>query len=200
MPTSPTTKLSRLLSRGGTIAARDIASRGIPRSYLQRALERGEIERVARGVYRPVSAAPTEHHSLVAATRRVPRSAVCLLSALQLHQLTTEIPHEVWLLLDRAARKPNDADLPLRVVRASGPARSHGLERRRIEDVTITVTTPAKTVADCFRYRRHVGLDVALAALRDYLREFPSGVDDLFRAARADRVLPYMRPYIEALV
>lgn len=102
-------------------------------------------------------------------------------------------------MIDRKARAPALVYPKLDVVRASGNARSHGIEKRVVEGVVVKVTTPAKTVADCFRCRRHVGLDVALAALRDYLRKRRSGVDALFAAAKADRVYPLMRPHVEAL-
>jgi hypothetical protein len=105
-----------------------------------------------------------------------------------------------WVLIDRHARMPKIEHPKLQVVRASGRAREHGVESRTIEGVPVRLTSAAKTVADCFRYRRHVGLDVALATLRDYLRKHRGGVDALFEAARADRVYKLMRPYVEALV
>ena len=141
----------------------------------------------------------TELHSLAEVAKRLPRATICLASALQVHELTTEAPHAVWVLIDRHARTPRLSYPKLEVVRASGAARDHGVETRTIEGVRVQVTTPAKTVADCFRYRRHVGLDVALAALRDYLRKKRGGVDALLEAARADRIFALMRPYLEAL-
>jgi predicted transcriptional regulator of viral defense system len=116
-----------------------------------------------------------------------------------MHGLTTEAPHAVWIMIDRSARTPKIAYPAVKVVKASGTAREHGLASRTVEGVRVRVTTPAKTVADCFRYRQHVGLDVALAALRDYLRKHRGGMDALIEAARADRVYALMRPYIEAL-
>ena len=102
-------------------------------------------------------------------------------------------------MIDRHARAPKLARPKLEIVWASGRARNHGIERRTIEGVRVQLTTPAKTVADCFRYRRHVGLEIALAALRDYLRKHRGGIDALVAAARADRVYAVMRPYLEAL-
>jgi predicted transcriptional regulator of viral defense system len=129
----------------------------------------------------------------------VPHAVVCLLSALQFHGLTTEAPHAVWVLIDRHARVPKLTYPKLEVVRASGAARTHGVETRTIEGVQVQLTTPAKTVADCFRFRRHVGLDVARSALEEYLRKRKGGIDALVEAARADRIYPFMRPYLEAL-
>ncbi|HWN68672.1 MAG TPA: type IV toxin-antitoxin system AbiEi family antitoxin domain-containing protein [Haliangium sp.] len=197
----PTTKMDALrkLARKGPIRARDLDAAGIPRTYLKRLCDSGDLEQVDRGLYRLPDAEVTELHTLAEVGKRVPHGIICLLSALQIHELTTEVPHEVWLLIDTHARMPKLSYPPLRVVRASGAAREHGVESRKIEGVLVHVTTPAKTIADCFRYRRHVGLDVALAALRDYLRKHRTGIDALVEAARADRVYSVMRPYMEAL-
>lgn len=187
------------LARKGPVRARDLDEAGIPRAYLRRLCERGLLEQVDRGLYRLTDAPVTELHSLAEVAKRVPHAIVCLLSALQVHGLTTEAPHAVWILIDRHARQPKVSYPKLEIVRASGPAREHGVEKRTIEGVPVRLTTPAKTVADCFRYRRHLGLDVALEALREYLRRKRGGVDALVAAARADRVYALMRPYLEAL-
>jgi len=157
------------LARKGPVRARDLAEADIPRAYLRRLCDRGVLEQIDRGLYRLADAPATELHSLVEVTKRVPHAIVCLLSALQIHELTTEAPHAVWILIDRHARMPKIAYPKLEVVRASGLAREHGVESRMVEGARMRITAPAKTVADCFRYRRRVGLDVALAALRDYL-------------------------------
>jgi predicted transcriptional regulator of viral defense system len=161
--------------------------------------ERGLLEHVDRGVYRLSDAPVTELHSIAQVAARVPHATICLLSALQLHGLTTEAPHAVWIMIDRKAWQPALKSPKLEIVRASGNALRHGVETRTIEGVRVKLSTPAKTVADCFRYRRHVGLDVALAALRDYLRKHRGGGDALVAAAKADRIYPLMRPYLEAL-
>lgn len=187
------------LARKGPVRARDLDDAGIPRAYLRRLCDRGMLEQVDRGIYRLADAPVTELHSLAEVAVRVPHATVCLLSALQLHELTTEVPHAVWVMIDRHARMPKVSYPKLEVVRASGRAREHGIETRDIEGVDVRVTSSAKTVADCFRYRKHVGLDVAMAALRDYLRAHRGGMDALVEAARADRVYTFMRPYLEAL-
>ena len=188
------------LAKKGPLRAKDLDQVGIPRAYLRRLCERGLLEQVDRGLYRLADAPVTELHSLAEVVKRVPHAIVCLLSALQVHGLTTEAPHAVWVLIDRHARMPKLAYPKLEVVRASGRAREHGVETRTIEGVRVKLTTAAKTVADCFRYRRHVGLDVAITALRDYLRMHRGGMDALVEAARVDRVYTLMRPYLEALV
>ena len=198
MASLKTTALLRIAGRG-TVRARDLDAKQIPRAYLRRLTERGLLEQVDRGLYRLAGAPVTELNSVADIAKRVPHAIVCLLSALQIHELTTEAPHAVWIMIDRHARAPKLAYPKLEIVWASGRARTYGVERRTIEGVRVQLTTPAKTVADCFRYRRHVGLEVALAALRDYLQKHRGGIDALVVAARADRVYAVMRPYLEAL-
>jgi hypothetical protein len=197
----PITKIGELLrmARKGPIRARDLEGVGIPRAYLGRLTERGLLEQVDRGLYQLADGEVTELNSIAQVAARVPHATVCLLSALQLHALTTEAPHAVWLMIDRHGRMPKLSYPKLKVVRASGEAREQGLATRTVEGVRVSVTTPAKTVADCFRYRSHVGLDVALGALRDHLRKHRSGIDALVVSAKADRIYPLMRPYLEAL-
>jgi predicted transcriptional regulator of viral defense system len=186
------------LARKGPVRARDLQAAGIPRAYLRRLCDQGLLEQVDRGLYRAADAPVTELHSLAEVSVRVPHATIALLSALQVHGLGSEAPRAVWILIDRRARLPKLAYPPLEVVRASGQAREHGVETRRIEGVEVRITTAAKTVADCFRYGRHVGLEVALTALRDYLRTNRGGVDALVEAARADRLYARLRPYLEA--
>lgn len=159
----------------------------------------GELERVGRGLYVPAHAVIAEHHTLVEAAARVPHGVVCLLSALRFHGLGTQAPHEVWLAIDRKARKPTADWPPLRIVRFSGEALAFGVERHELEGVPVKITSREKTVADCFKYRNKIGLDVALEALREYLRLRKRSVDELVRAARVCRVSRVMQPYLEAM-
>jgi predicted transcriptional regulator of viral defense system len=197
----PKTKTDYLLGLAskGPVRARDLDEAGIPRTYLRRLRDGGVLEQVDRGLYRLADAPVTELSSLAEVSKRVPHSIICLLSALQVHGLTTEAPHAVWVLIDRHARAPKLASPQLEVVRASGAARTHGIESRLIDGVKVQLTTPAKTVADCFRFRRHVGIEVALAALKDYLKKRKGSIDALVAAAHADRIYAFMRPYLEAL-
>jgi predicted transcriptional regulator of viral defense system len=208
----PATKSNLLLTmaRKGPVRARDLDEAAIPRAYLRRLSDRGLLEQVDRGLYRLADAVVTEHHSLVEASKRVPHGIVCLLSALQFHELTTEVPHAVWLMIDAHARLPTVRYPTLEIVRASGAARTEGVETRRLEGVEVHITMPAKTVADCFRFRRHVGLEVALDALREYLKKRQRSrssrgnqakytIEALMAAARADRITTVLRPYLEAL-
>lgn len=196
------------LARNGPLRSRELAVQGIPRSYLSRLVERGLLERVGRGMYRAPNARVTELHTIAETMKRVPHGVICLLSALQMHELTTEVPHAVWVLIDTHARAPRSTPTKLEIVRASGPALAHGVTERSVEGVQVRLTSPAKTVADCFRYRRHVGLDVAISALREYLARTRSpqrkrgevfSIEALVAAGTADRISTVMRPYLEAL-
>lgn len=133
------------------------------------------------------------------ACKRVPHGVVCLLSALRFHEMTTQAPFEVWMAVDRSARLPEAPDLPLRIVRFSGEALSQGIEIHEVEGAEVRVYAPSKTVADCFKYRSKLGVDVAVEALRDYLRLRKGTVDELWRYAGVCRVQSVMRPYLEAL-
>jgi predicted transcriptional regulator of viral defense system len=201
MPPAAPTKTTTLLrlARKGPVRARDLDEAGIPRAYLKRLRDRGMLEQIDRGLYRLADAPVTELSTLAEVSKRVPHAVIGLLSALQVHGMTTEVPRAVWVFIDRHARMPKVTSPTLEVVRASGQALVHGVETHVIDGVKVQVTTPAKTVADCFRFRRHVGLEVALAALKDYLRKRKGSIDSLVEAARADRIYAFMRPYMEAL-
>jgi predicted transcriptional regulator of viral defense system len=190
----------RLVKRLGVLRPRDLDRYGIPRVYLQRLCERGEVLRLSRGLYASAELELTENHSLAEACKRVPHGIVCLLSALRFHELTTQLPREVWMALDVSSQLPKGHGLPLRFVRFSGRALSEGVETYRIEGVTIRVTTPAKTVVDCFKYRNKIGLDVAMEALRDAWRQKKATMAELDYFGKICRVSKVMRPYLESLI
>lgn len=191
-------RLLALAREKGILRARDLAPHGIPRVILTRLLRRGLLARIGRGLYVPADADLSENNALAQVAKRVPHGIICLLSALRFHGLTTQSPHEVWIAIHVKARKPRPGSVPLQVVRFSGPALKHGVETHPVEGVHLRVTSPAKTVADCFKYRSRVGLDVAVEALKDYRRSRRS-LDDLWRAARVCRVAAVLRPYLEAI-
>ena len=188
-------KLSR---EQGILRTRDLGKTGIPRIVLTRMCKSGLLKRLNRGLYTLPDADLTENHSLAEAARRIPHGVICLLSALRFHGLTTQSPPQTWMAINAKARKPRVPAMPLKFVRFSGQAWSYGVEAHRIENVQVNMTSPAKTVADCFKYRNKIGLDVAMEALRDYRRARRSR-DELWRAATACRVTAVMRPYMEAL-
>lgn len=197
MNLTATERVAEIARRAGILRSRDL--RGIPRQYLRLAEQQGKVTRVARGLYVATDADVTEHHDLALAAKRVPHGVVCLLSALRFHELTTQMPREVWLAIDTKARLPKLEYPPLRIVRFSGDALTYGAARHVIEGVTVRITTPAKTVADCFKYRNKIGLDVALEALRDCYREHKASLDEIWEAARVCRVANVIRPYMESL-
>lgn len=147
----------------------------------------------------PADAQPTANVSLAQAARRVPHGIVCLLSALRFHEIGTANPFEVWMALDQGVRHPQVEYPPLRIVRLSGRALKEGIERHRIEGVRVAIYNPAKTVADCFKYRNKIGLDVAIEALRDRLRSKKCTRAQLWQYAKVCRVTEVMRPYLAAL-
>jgi predicted transcriptional regulator of viral defense system len=187
-----------LMKRRSVLRPRDLDTHGIPRMVLQRLHNEGVLERVGHGLYRLATALATEHMTVAEACKRVPHGVVCLLSALRFHDLTTQAPFEVWLAIDVKARKPQ-INLPVRFVRFSGPALTEGVEVHKVDGVPVRVYNPAKTVADCFKYRNKIGLDVALEALRECRKEQRCSMDDLWRYAKICRVSNVMRPYLEAM-
>lgn len=189
----------QLIAKRGIARPRDLAERGIPRSLLSRLVEEELVVREARGLYVVARHEPTEVHSLALVATRVPDAVFCLLTALRFHDLTTQSPAEVWIAIPEKARRPS-VDYPrLRVARFSGAALTTGIETHRVEGVTIRVYSAAKTVADCFKYRNKLGIDVAVEALRDYSRQFRGGASDLAKCAKACRVSRVMQPYLDSI-
>jgi predicted transcriptional regulator of viral defense system len=196
---SKTQKLLDLVAHKEVIRSRDLAAHGISRVFLQRLCAQGDLERIGRGLYALPNRPVTQHHALVLTAQQVPQGIIVLLSALQFHALTTQLPSEVWLGIDRHAHKPRMAYPPLRIVRYSGVNLLHGVETHQVEGVQLRVTSKAKTVADGFKYRHKLGLDVALEALRDYMHAGGS-IEALAKAATVCRVGRIMRPYMESIV
>jgi len=192
-------QIIHLVRTQGTVRPRDLASLGISRMYLQRLYERGKLQRSGRGIYVLADVEQGQDFSLVEVCKRVPDGVVCLLSALRFHDLGTQNPHQVWLAVHPKKHRPHMDYPPLHVVRFSGPALLEGVEEHRTGDGLIRVYGVAKTVADCFRYRNKIGLDVALEALRECRRERRATLDELWHYANADRVSTVMRPYLEAV-
>jgi len=200
MPQGDRERLLQMVRRGGTLAASDAARAGIHSQQLSRLVREGRLERVARGQYRILGQAITEHHGLAMAARSVPHGVVCLLSALGFHGIGSQLPFEVWMAIDRRARAPLVRYPPLRLLRFSKASLSTGVETHRIERQAVKVYSVPKTLADLFKYRNKVGLEVALEALREAWRERRFTMDEIDRYARICRVERVMRPYLEALV
>ncbi len=192
-------RLLRLARRRGILATREAVEHGIHRQVLTRLVREGLLERVGRGRYRLPEGPISEHHGLALAAAAVPHGVICLLSALAFHEIGTQVPHEVWMAIDRRARRPALRHPPLRILRFTGEALSEGVETHRIEGQTVRVYGVAKTVADAFKYRNKIGLDVALEALREAWSAGRFTMDEIERYARICRVERVMRPYLEAL-
>lgn len=198
MKTTPAERTLNLVRKAGVLRPRDLDAHGIQRTYLQRLLEQGLLERVAFGLYRITGAELTEKQSQIEVIRRVPEGVLCLLTALQYHELTTQSPREVWVAVRAKAWRPRTSPVPLHIVHLSGAAFEYGVEAHVVGGVTMRVYSAARTVADCFKFRSRVGLDVALESLRDYRRKRRGGMDALWRAAEVCRVARVMKPYLEA--
>jgi len=192
-------KVLELVEKAGVLRPRDLDAYGIPRTYLSRLLHVGKLERIGRGLYVLPGSDVSEHRSLAEACKRVPKGVVCLLSALRFHELTTQAPFEVWLAIGEKAWRPRVDYPPLRIVHFSSVALESGIEEHQIEGVTVPVFTPAKTVADCFKYRNKIGLDVAVEALRECWRSRRCTMDELWKYAKVCRVQNVMRPYLESI-
>lgn len=184
----------------GIARARDFKAAGIPLVYLKRLTESGDLVRLGRGLYQaPDRVGEDVAHHLAEAARLVPNGVVSLVSALRHHGLTTQLPHAVWMTIPHSARTPRTKDLRLEIVRATGEALTAGVEHVQVEGVEVPIYGVAKTVADCFKHRRHVGEDVAIEALRDALRQQKTTATELIRYAAIDRVTERLAPYIKAM-
>jgi len=188
-----------LAGRRSLLRARDLAEQGLPTVVLSRLVVAGKLERIARGVYSLPGRALSEHRSLAEVALRVPRGVVCLLSALRVHGIGTQAPFEVWMAIPHHSPTPRLDQPALRVVRMSGTALTEGIEPVEIDGVKVPVFNAAKTVADCFKYRHKIGLDVALEALRDGWTQRKLTMDALWHYATVDRVANVMRPYLESV-
>lgn len=184
---------------GSFFRPRDVAPLGISFYALQKLANTGEVERVARGLYRLSSAEITEHYTLAAVAASVPRGIVCLLTALRCHGIGTQLPRKVWLAIELRAHPPNPPGLPVMLIRFSGPSLHHGIQPIRFEGVPSRITSPARTVVDCFRFRRLVGKDVAIEALRESLRDRHTTRDEIWRTAEACRALSVVEPALEVM-
>lgn len=188
-----------LTKQKGLIRSRDLADRKLPRIALTRLVRQGLLIRVSRGLYSLPDRQVSGLGELAEVAQKYPQSIVCLLSALRVHEFTTQAPFEVWIAIPNKARAPKMDYPPLRIVRFSGTALTEGIEQKAIDGIDIRVTDVARTVVDCFKFRNKIGLDVALEALREAWRDKRVSMDDLWHYAKLYRVDKVMRPYMESL-
>ncbi len=192
-------KAVQYVRQHGIVRPRDIEAIGVPREYLLRLYRQGKLDRPGRGIYVIPDAEVTERHSYAAVAKLVPSAVVCLLSALAFHQITTQSPSSVWIALRKGSRTPKVASPSLRVVRLTEPSLTAGIEKHLVEGVSVQVYCAAKTVADCFKFRNKIGLDVAIEALKDCLHEKKATTKEIYHYAKICRVSNVIRPYMEAL-
>lgn len=189
-----------LIRARSIVRAKDFSDAGVPLTYLQRLTDAGDLIRLGRGLYQdPLRFGEDAAHSLAEVSRRVPHGVISLLSALRHHGLTTQLPPAVWLTIPHRARTPKIDGVPVEVVRATGAVMTAGVERVMIEGVEVPIFGVAKTIADCFKHRRHVGEDVAIEALRDALAQRKATHGEIMAFAHIDRVASQVAPYLKAL-
>ena len=194
----PNRQTLKVIKRLGIARVSELETQGIPRRQLYGLLRDGLVERQARGLYTARQHTVTADHSLAQVAKQVPAGVLCLLTALRFHELTTQAPADVWIALPEKARKPRISSPRLRVARFSGDALVEGIETHRLEGVDVRVYSAAKTVADCFKYRNKIGIDVAVEALRDFNHRYRGGANELAHYARICRVSRVMQPYLDA--
>jgi predicted transcriptional regulator of viral defense system len=192
-------RLLQLAQRKGLLRPNDLAALGIPRIYLTRLTAAGQLIKASRGLYRLAEASLSENDGLAIVAARAPHAVFCLLTALQFHGLTTQLPRQVWIALPKGSHVPTMDYPPVKLIQYSGDAFTQGIETHRVDQVDIRVYSIAKTVADCFKHRNKIGLDVALEALKDARSQKKASADDLWRYAKICRVANVMRPYLEAI-
>ena len=200
MKLGPTERVRRMFRRRGLVRPRDLEKAGLPTSVLYRLRDQGEVEQVGPGLFRHPGAATTEKHTYAEAAKLVPAGAVCLLSALAFHEIGTQMPHEVWLALRAHSKRPTVTAVPLRIVWFSGEAFTEGVETHTVEGVRVRVYSPAKTIADLFKFRNKVGIDVAVEALRDAWSRRIVTMEEIIHFAKVCRVEKVIRPYLEAII
>ncbi len=192
------TQVLELLGARPIMRRKDFAAHGIGPETLARLVRDGVVVRPARGLYQLADGSADARRTLAEAAALVPKGIVCLVSAMQFHGLTLQMPSSVWMAIERTAWRPRIDYPPIRFVRFAGSALTEGVQRHRIEGIEVVITDPARTIVDCFRYRAKVGIDVAMEGLREGLRQRKATSDQLWRYATKARVWLAMKPYVEA--
>ena len=196
---TPTQRVLDLARQMGMLRPTHLQTIGIPRVILTRLTSSGQLEKVGRGLYRLAGAPVSEQESLATIAVKVPQAVFCLLTALQIHELTTQLPRQIWIAMPQGSHTPKLDYPPVKMVQFSGDAFSEGIEVVQTDQVALRVYCVAKTVADCFKHRNKIGLDVAIEALKDALSQKKASANDLWRYAKICRVANVMRPYLETL-
>jgi predicted transcriptional regulator of viral defense system len=188
-----------LAKKMGTIRIKDLLDRGIHPEFARRLFNKGLFVRSGRGLYVLADSEITEFHNFAMIGKRVPKGVICLTSALRFHNIGTQMPRKVWLALERGSAQPRLSYPPMSIIRLSGPCFSEGIDEHQIEGVAVKIYNPAKTVADCFKFRNRIGLEAAMEAARECLREQKATSDDVYHYAKICRAWNVMKPYLEAI-
>jgi predicted transcriptional regulator of viral defense system len=200
MELSQADKALKVLKARGIVRLGELMAAGVAQETVARLVRSGRVTRLARGLYQLPDSNPETAHSFAEASKLVPKGVVCLVSALQFHELTVQLPRAIWMAIETGAATPRVSNPPLRFVRFAKKALSEGIERHKIEGVTVRVTNPATTIADCFCFRSKVGVDVALEGLREAMRRTIATPDEIMKAAQRRRIWTKLRAYLEAMV
>ncbi len=195
-----TDQILKFTKEKGIVRPKDVEELGIKRHILYSLYKKGLLIKIARGMYILPNAPITEYQNLIKVAKKIPSAVVCLISALSFHEITTQIPNELWVAVPRDTWRPKIDYPPLHYTVMNKKTYSFGIQEVDINGVLVKVYTPAKTVADCFKFRNKVGLDVAIEALREVLKTRKATINELVEAAKINRVLKIMRPYLEAIV
>lgn len=191
-------KVLELVEEKGIIRPKDLQEEGLPKKYIYRLYDQGKLEKIDRGLYKLAGKSFSENEIMLSVARKSPDAAFCLLTALRFYEMTTQNPHQIWVAIHHKDKEPS-INVPLKVVRMTGKSLKGGIEKREVDNVPIRVFNPAKTVADCFKFRNKIGLEVALEALREYKSKDMGTMSELWEFAKVDRVQNVIQPYAESM-
>lgn len=198
-PVPASERAIQIISKSGMVRLRELKAVGIPETVVARLTKAGRVVRLARGLYQLPSANLQTGHTLAEVAKIVPKGVICLISALVYHELTLQMPPFIWVAIDVHTRQPKHRYPPMRFVRFSKKALTEGIEQHVIEGVSVKITSPAKTIVDCFRFRNKIGSDIAISAMREALRKRRCKPDEIIRHARSLRIASVVKPYLEAM-
>ena len=191
------TAILELAEAKGILRPKDVQEEGLPRQYVYRLYEQGKLEKISRGLYKLPEKQFSMSDTQLEACKRITHGVLCLKTALRFHDMTTQNPHKIWMAIEVKAWEP-EVDLPMKFIRMSGESFESGIEEHKVDNIPVRVYSAAKTVADCFKFRSKIGLEVCLDALRDFRFQNIGTMDDIWKYAKINRVLNVMRPYMEA--
>ncbi|MDF1826443.1 MAG: type IV toxin-antitoxin system AbiEi family antitoxin domain-containing protein [Verrucomicrobiales bacterium] len=201
MPSTLQQTLSSLAAANELLTTSQLLEAGISDRSITRLVEKGTLVRVRRGIYEHVDSEVSEHHDLIQVAKSAPRAVIVLISALRFHEIGTQSPHEVWIQLPAQTRVPKIDWPPIRVIRTRVKAlQTAGVEHHPLGGTDVAITTPARTVADCFKHRNKLGIDVCVEALRETLNARLAKIGEISEMGRLLRVDKVMRPYLEAMI